>query len=239
MGVARSRALESAAAGNHLLAALPSDDLHRVASSLEVVHCPVGMVLRGDGKPADRVYFPLRCIAARLFTLHDGATIEHSIVGHDGLVGITAFLGGAPTPGRVETVIEGDALKMPVDAALAEFRRGAAFQRVLLQYIQELLIQTSLEAVCRTHHSVGQRMARLLLQVVDRWSGANLPLTQESLGVLLGVRRETASHATALLEVQGCIRHERGHIVVLDVERVRKAACECCQAAAGTSERRS
>jgi CRP-like cAMP-binding protein len=229
MRVATSKALDSAAARNRLLAALPPDEHQRVVSSLELVRCPSGMILRGDGQPADQLYFPSTCIAARLYTLHDGATIEHSIVGCDGVVGIPALLGGGPTPGRVETVIDGDALRMPAPAALAEFRRGAAFQRLLLRYIHELIVQTSLEAVCRTHHSVEQRLARLLLQVLDRWSGANLPLTQESLGTLLGVRRETVSHATAHLQGQGCVHHERGHVMVLDVAQLRKTACECCR----------
>ena len=135
-------------------------------------------------------------------------------------------------PGRVQTVIDGNALRMPAPALLAEFRRGATLQRLLLQYAQEVIVRTSLEAVCRTHHTVEQRLARLLLQVLDRWSGADLPLTQESLGTLLGVRRETVCHATAHLRDQGCIHHGRGHVVVLDTAQLRKAACECYRAVA-------
>jgi len=229
---ARSSALVPAAVRNHLLAALPADDLRRLTASLELVHCPSGMVLLDEGQRADLVYFPATCIAARFYTLHDGATIEHSIVGRDGLVGVAAFLGGGPTPGRVEAVIEGDALQMPAAALLDEFGRGGAFQRVLLRYTQQLIVETALEAVCRMHHSVEQRLARLILQVMDRWSGADLPLTQESLGTLLGVRRETVSHATVHLQDQGCIRHGRGHFIVLDVEQLRRAACECCRVVA-------
>ena len=232
MGPARSEALDSAAACNHLLAALPPDELGRVAASLELVRCQAGMILRGDGEPADRVYFPTTCIAALVYALHDGSTIEHGIVGRDGVVGIAAFLGGGPMPGRVQTVIDGNALRMPAPALLAEFRRGATLQRLLLQYAQEVIVRTSLEAVCRTHHTVEQRLARLLLQVLDRWSGADLPLTQESLGTLLGVRRETVCHATAHLRDQGCIHHGRGHVVVLDTAQLRKAACECYRAVA-------
>ena len=233
MSPARSDAIDSAAACNRLLAALPPDELRRVAPSLELVRCQAGMILRGDGEPADRLYFPTTCIAALLCTVHDGSTIEHGIVGREGVVGIAAFLGGGPMPGRAEILIHGDALRMPAPALLTEFRRGATLQRLLLQYTQEVIVRTSLEVVCRTRHTVEQRLARLLLQVLDRWSGADLPLTQESLGTMLGARRETVCHASARLEHEGCIRHERGHITVLDAARLGSAACECYRAVAG------
>jgi len=232
MSAARNTTLDAATARNHLLAALPADEFGRIAPSLELVRCPAGMILVDDGQPADRAYFPVTCIAARLSTMHNGATGEHGIVGRDGLVGIAAFLGGGPTPGRVETVIGGDALTMPAAPLLAEFRRGAAFQRLLLQYIQTLIVQVSVEAVCRIHHTAEQRLARLLLQVLDRWFSADFPLTQESLGMLLGARRETVSHATSHLQNLNLIRHERGHVRILDAEQLERIACECYQAVA-------
>jgi CRP-like cAMP-binding protein len=233
MSVAKSKALDAAAARNHLLAALPPDELCRVAPALEPVHCETGTILRAEGAPADQVFFPATCVAASFYTLHDGTTVEHGLVGCDGLVGVAAFLGGGPAPGRVDVVIGGDALRMPAAALVTEFRRGGALQRVLLRYTHALIVQSSLESVCRTHHAVEQRLARLLLQVADLGSGEDLPLTQESLGMLLGVRRETVNHATSHLQEQGWITHERGRVLVLDVEQLRKAACGCGRAVAG------
>jgi CRP-like cAMP-binding protein len=230
MSVAKSKALDAAAARNHLLAALPPDELSRVAPALEPVHCQTGTLLRAEGAPADQVFFPATCVAASFYTLHDGTTVEHGLVGHDGVVGVAAFLGGGSAPGRVEVVIGGDALRMPAAALVAEFRRGGALQRVLLRYTHALIVQNSLESVCRTHHAVEQRLARLLLQVVELGTGEDLPLTQESLGMLLGVRRETVNHATSHLQEQGCISHERGRVQVLDADQLRRAACECCRA---------
>jgi CRP-like cAMP-binding protein len=226
---ANSTALESAAACNHLLAALPAGGLRRLIASVELTHCPSGTLLLDDGQPAERVFFPVTCVAARFCTLDDGVTAEQSIVGCDGFVGVSAFLGGLAMPWRVETIIGGDALGMPAEALLAEFRRGGALQRLLLRYTHELIVQVSAEATCRSHHTVDRRLARLLLQIKARWSGADLPLTQESLGMLLGARRETVCHAAAHLQDQGCIHHERGHVRILDAARLAKAACGCCR----------
>jgi len=235
--LARSNAVSSTPARNRLLAALPTEDLHRVAGRVALVQCPVGMILVEDGKPADWAYFPTTCIAARFYTMKDGSTSEHGIIGSDGLVGITAFLGGGSLPGRVEVLVGGDALRMTAAAVLDEFRRGGAFQQLLLRYTQELIVQISLEAVCRSYHAAEQRLARLLLLMRDRSSGADLPLTQESIATLLGVRRETVSHAAAHLQSQHCIRYERGHITVVDVTQLKRAACECYRAVADESAR--
>ena len=232
MSDARSTAFVSAADRNHLLAALPADERRRLMASLELVHYPSGTVLLDDGQRADRVYFPVTCVAARFCTMDDGVTAQQGIVGCDGVVGISAFLGGGSMPWRVETIIVGDALSMPAAALLAEFGRGGALQRLFLRYAKELIIQLSAEAVCRAHHTVERRLARLLLQVVERWSGADLPLTQESLGMLLDARRETVCHAAAHLQDDGCIHHARGHVSILDAARLRKASCACYRPAA-------
>jgi len=220
-------ALESAAARNALLAGLPPDDSRRLAICLEEVQCPAGMLLVEDAQRAEHVYFPATCVAARFCTLDDGVSVELSIVGCDGFVGVPTILGGGAMPWQVETIIGGDAIRMPAAALLAEFRRGGALERLLLRYTRELIVQVSVEASCRSHHTVERRLARLLLQVAERRSGTDLPLTQESLGMLLGSRRETVCHATARLRDQGSIHHERGHVRILDAARLRKAACAC------------
>lgn len=227
MSQARITAIESAATCNHLLAALPADERRRLTASLEIVHCPSGLLLLEEGARPARVYFPVSCVVARLCTLEDGIVAEQSFVGSDGFLGVPAFLGGAAMPWRVEAIISGDALSMPSEVLLAEFRRGGALQRLLLRYTQELIVQVSTEATCRSYHTVDRRLARLLLQLAERWPGADLPLTQESLGMLLGARRETVCHAAAGLQDQGCIHHERGHVRILDAKKLQKAACGC------------
>ena len=218
---------EPAASRNRLLAGLPAAEFHLVAPALELVHCPAGMVLLDAAKRIDRVYFPAGCVAARICTLKDGISFGESIVGSDGIVGIPSFLGGSPMPWRVEVVIGGDALRMPGAALATEFRRGGALQRLLLSYTQELLTQLSFETVCRSHHAVERRLARLLVEIADRWRGTDLPLTQESLGFLLGVRRETVCHAIRRLQSERAIDHERASVRIVDTARLRNAACGC------------
>lgn len=227
MSQARTTAIESAATCNHLLAALPADEFRRLIASFEIVHCPSGLLLLEAGQRPDHVYFPVSCVVARFCSLEDGIVAEQSFVGRDGFVGVPAFLGGTAMPWRVEAIISGDALRMPSEALLAEFRRGGALQRLLLGYTQELIVQVSTEATCRSYHSVDRRLARLLLQLAERWPGADLPLTQESLGMLLGARRETVCHAAAGLQDRGCIHHERGQVRIMDAAKLRKAACSC------------
>ena len=218
---------EPAASRNRLLAGLPTAEFHLVAPALELVHCPAGMVLLDAAKRIDRVYFPAGCVAARICTLKDGISFGESIVGSDGIAGIPSFLGGSPMPWRVEVVIGGDALRMPGAALATEFRRGGALQRLLLSYTQELLTQLSFETVCRSHHAVERRLARLLVEIADRWHGTDLPLTQESLGFLLGVRRETVCHAIRRLQSAHAIDHERASVRIVDTARLRNAACGC------------
>ena len=231
MSQARNTAIESAATCNHLLAALPADEFRRLIASLEIVHCPSGLLLLEEGPRPDRVYFPVSCVVARFCTLEDGMVAEQSFVGRDGVVGVPAFLGGAARPWRVEAIISGDALRMPSEVLLAEFRRGGALQHLMLRYTQELIVQVSTEATCRSYHTVDRRLARLLLQLAERWPGADLPLTQESLGMLLGARRETVCHAAAGLQDLGCIHHERGHVRIVDTAKLREAACACSRPA--------
>jgi len=232
MGGVKGDAVGAAIPRNHLLAALPPAELRLVARQLELVHCPAGMPLEAEGEPVAWAHFPVTCVAARFYTLPDGSTSEHGVFGRDGLTGVATVLGGGPSVGRVEVVIEGDALRMPAEAVRAEFRRGGAFQRLFLEYTQTLLSQISTEAACSAHHPVEKRLARVLLEVAARWSGSDLPLTQETLGSLLGVRRETVCHATAHLQDEGCIHHERGHVRVLDTARLRQNACACVRPAA-------
>jgi CRP-like cAMP-binding protein len=239
MGGVKGDAIGAAAAHNELLAALPPAERRLVAGQLEIVRCPAGMRLVAEGEPVGWTYFPTSCVAARFYTLPDGSASEHGVFGWDSLAGVSAVLGGGPSVGREDVVIEGDALRMPAEAVRAEFRRGGAFQQLLLQYTLALLGRISIEAACSAHHPVEQRLARLLLEVADRWSGLDLPLTQESLGSLLGVRRETACHAIAHLQSAGLIAHERGHITLIDTAQLSKAACGCYREVARYQPRRA
>jgi CRP-like cAMP-binding protein len=213
--------------GSRLLAALHPAELARLAGGFESVTCRAGDLLAEPDRPVGYVHFPTTCVAARLYTMQDGFTCEHGIVGNDGVTGVSAVLGGIPLPGRIEILIGGCAVRIRADALRDEFGRGGALHDILLRYTRTLLAQVSLTAVCHRRHGTPQRLARVLLHVHDRSPTRTLPLTQESVASLLGVRRESVSQAASTLSHIRAIRSGRGEIEVTSRVRLEMVACEC------------
>jgi len=212
---------------NHLLAALPASEFDRLSPDLEPISMPLGLVLYESGSRMDHVYFPTTCIVSHMYLLRDGASAEFAVVGNEGLVGTTVFMGGDWTPSRA--VVRGAGRGYRLKAALLkmEFDRGGPALRLLLRYTQALMTQMTQTAVCNRHHSVEQQLCRTLLVSLDRSSGTGLTLTQELIASLLGVRREGVTEAAGNLQRAGLIRYSRGHINVLDRPALERAACEC------------
>jgi CRP-like cAMP-binding protein len=214
-------------AENGLLAALPADERGRLDRQITRVTCDAGAALLDSGRGVDYVYFPITCVVALLYTMEDGSTSEMAIVGNEGIVGIAAFLGGEAIPGRAVVQSSGTAARLSAPALREVFRRGGAFQRLLLRYTQALVVQVSQMGVCRGVHSVEQRLNLWLLMTHDRLGCGELPLTQEALATMLGVRRESVNHAARHLQDAGCIRYSRGHIRILDRRPLELGVCEC------------
>lgn len=212
---------------NHLLAAIPADEYARVAPDLELVEMPLGQVLSESGRTMQYVYFPTTCIVSLMYVLEDGACAEIAVVGNEGIVGFSLFMGGGSTCSRAVVRGAGHAYRMKADRLLQEFERGGPVQRLLLRYTQALITQMTQTAVCNRHHSVEQQLCRTLLLTLERLNGTSLTLTHELIAGILGVRREGVSEAAGNLQRAGLIRYSRGHIEVLDREGLQKAACEC------------
>jgi CRP-like cAMP-binding protein len=212
---------------NHLLAAFPLPEYERISAHLELVDMPLGQVLSESGGRMHHVYFPTTCVVSIMYMLADGSAAEIGVVGNEGIVGISLFMGGNTTPSRA--VVRGAGHAFRLDAALlqAEFNRGDAAMRLLLRYTQSLLTQMCQTAVCNRHHSVEQQLCRALLLTLDRTSGTSLRMTQEMIAGMLGVRREGVTEAAGNLQRAGLIRYQRGHIDVLDRAGLEKAVCEC------------
>jgi CRP-like cAMP-binding protein len=212
---------------NRLLAAFPAPEYERVSAALELVDMPLGEVLSESGGRMGCVYFPTTCVVSIMYVLADGSAAEIGVVGNEGIVGISLFMGGNTTPSRA--VVRGAGHAYRLDAALlqAEFNRGGAVMRLLLRYTQSLLTQMSQTAVCNRHHSVEQQLCRALLLTLDRTNGSSLRLTQELIAGMLGVRREGVTEAAGNLQRAGLIRYQRGHIDVLDRAGLECAVCEC------------
>ena len=212
---------------NRLLAALPIDGYQDVVPHLEFVSLQLGQEIYGPGQTLHYVYFPTTAVLSMLCTMENGGTAEMAIIGNDGILGIAVFMGGESVPNRAVVQIAGAAFRMPAHTLASEFRRGGAFQRLLLRYTQCLIAQISQTAVCNTLHSKEQRLCRWLLLCHDRLQSDDLVMTQELIGEMLGARREAVSHVATRLQTAGLIEYHRGHITILDRPGLEAAVCEC------------
>ncbi|MCA7891417.1 Crp/Fnr family transcriptional regulator [Burkholderia cepacia] len=212
---------------NHLLAALPVEDLAHISPQLVLVDMPLGKVLYESGGALSHVYFPTTSIVSLLYVMEDGSSAEIAIVGNDGLIGIALFMGGETTPSRAIVQSAGHAYRLDARILKDEFRRGGSMQRLLLRYTQALITQMAQTAVCNRHHSIDQQLCRWLLLSLDRLPSSELKMTQELIANMLGVRRSGVTEAALKLQDAGLIRYNYGHIEVLDRPGLEKRVCEC------------
>lgn len=212
---------------NHLLAALPEDIQSRLFPSLEPVTLPLGKVLYESGDILRHVYFPTDSIVSLLYVMESGASAEISVVGNEGLVGISLFMGGESTPSRAIVQSAGSAYRLLGQQLKDEFNRHGEFQNLLLRYTQALITQMSQTAVCNRHHTIDQQLCRWLLLSLDRLPDNRLTMTQELIANMLGVRREGVTEAAGKLQRAGVILYRRGHITVLDRPKLEQLSCEC------------
>ena len=212
---------------NRLLDALSAVELKRLRPSLESVDMPLGLVVYESGRHLDHVYLPTTSIVSLLYVLENGASAEIAVVGNEGVVGVSIFMGGETTPSRAVVQSAGHAFRMPGQVVKDEFTRGGSLQRLMLRYTQSLITQMAQTAVCNRHHSVDQQLCRWLLLSIDRLAKPELVMTQELIANMLGVRREGVTEAAGKLQRAGVIEYRRGHIKVLDRMRLEGMSCEC------------
>jgi hypothetical protein len=162
-----------------------------------------------------------------LYVTKDGASSELAVVGNDGLVGISVFMGGQSTPNRAVMQSAGQGFRLEASALMADFNRAGPVVHLLLRYTQALITQMAQTAVCNRHHSLDQQLCRWLLLSLDRLPSNELAMTQELIANMLGVRREGVTEATGHLHKAEIIRYRRGHITVLDRARLEQRTCEC------------
>jgi len=188
---------------------------------------PLGMVLYESGQKMDHVYFPCTSITSLLNVMENGASAEIAVVGNEGIVGISLFMGGGSTPSRAIVQSAGQGYRLKASVLMDEFRRGGTAHRLLLCYTQALITQMTQTAACNRHHSLDQQLCRWLLLSLDRLEGNELVMTQELIANMLGVRREGVTEAAGQLQKAGLIRYQRGRITVLDRRRLESRSCEC------------
>ena len=211
---------------NQLLAALPDAEWQRWLPQLEFVEMPLGQVVYESGSTLSHVYFPTTAIVSLLYVMENGASAEIAVVGKEGIVGISLFMGGESTPSRGVVQSAGQGFRLKSHVIKEEFKRAPVLH-LLLRYTQALITQMAQTAVCNRHHSLDQQLCRWLLLSLDRLEGNQLVMTQELIANMLGVRREGVTEGALNLQKSGLISYSRGRITVLDRTGLEKRTCEC------------
>lgn len=212
---------------NHLLAALPDEVWPRWGPMLERVELPANKVLYEAGDTMAFVYFPINAIVSLLYVTRDGECAETALVGNEGVVGVSVFLGGQSTLDRAVVQSAGKAVRIEAQAMIDEFERAGPVRHLLLRYTQALMSQMEQTAVCSRHHTLDRRLCRWLLLSLDRIEGNELLVIQDLIANMLGVRRESVAAGAARLQEAGVIRCSRGRIQVLDRAALEHRACDC------------
>jgi CRP-like cAMP-binding protein len=212
---------------NRLLASLPEADYRVLQPKLQLVGLPLGASLYESGDSLSHVYFPTRGIVSLLYVTENGDSAELAVIGCEGMVGVSLFMGGETTPNRAVVQAACDAYRLPARDLKAKFAEGGSFQLLMLKFTQALITQVSQTAVCNLHHTVEQQLCRWLLLSLDRLPENEIQMTQELIANMLGVRRQGVTEAAGKLEKRGIIKYVRGLITVSDRAALERRCCEC------------
>ncbi|MBU3618774.1 Crp/Fnr family transcriptional regulator [Polynucleobacter sp. JS-Fieb-80-E5] len=212
---------------NHLFHSIPPVDWDLLLPDLESIELKLGQVLYEPGTKMGYVYFPTTAIVSLLYEMEDGSSAEIAIVGNEGVVGISIFMGGESTPSRAVVQSAGHGYRIKSGLLLEAFNRSEAFMHLLLRYTQALITQMSQTAVCNRHHTLDQQLCRWLLLSQDRLPSNEVIMTQGLIANMLGVRREGVTEAACRLQKAGLIKYARGHITILDRTGLERRTCEC------------
>jgi CRP-like cAMP-binding protein len=212
---------------NHLLGVLHNDEWQRLQLLLEPVELHAGQVLIESGRTPTYLYFPTTAVISLVYITRDGETAEIAVVGNEGVVGVSLFMGGDVTPHLASVQSAGMAFRLSANSVKNAMEFSNQTMKLMLNYAHAMLSQVSQTAVCNRYHTIDQQLSRRLLQGLDRATTNELLMTQEGMASLLGVRREGVTAAALKLQYEGAIQYSRGHILVHDRLKLEKHACEC------------
>ena len=190
---------------------------------------PLGLVLAESGAKRSHIYFPTTAIVSLLYNLENGSSAEIAVIGNEGCVGVSIFMGGNSTLSTAVVQSAGKSYRIKANVIMEEFNQSGAVMRLLLRFTQALMTQMTQTAVCNRHHSLDQQFCRWLLLSLDRLPSNELVMTQELIANMLGVRREGVTEAAIAVQAAGLIKYARGHITILDRQGLEKRTCECYQ----------
>lgn len=221
---------------NELLGALPREDLEALFEHLELVALPFGKELFECGSKLEYVVFPTTAIVSLLYVMEDGATTEIAVVGHEGAVGVSLFMGDCATCSAV-VQSAGYGYRLKAQFLRDAIAHGGALPQLLMRYTNALFAQMAQNAVGGRHSSIEQKLCRWLLDRLDRSTSNELKVTQELISIMLGVRRESITAAAGKLQDEGLIQYRRGNITVLDRHGLEDYAGECYKVAKSEYDR--
>lgn len=211
--------------GNRLLDLLPKDELHPLQPERMTVTHAYPLIVPFE--PIRYVYFPINALGSLVTVLEDGSTIESGSVGREGMTGVPVILGTDSTPVQTVVQIPGDVWRVESEVVKREFARQLTLHSLLQRYVHTMFVIASQSTACIRRHAVEARLARWLLMSSDGIDSHELPLTQEFLGTMLGVRRASVTEAAAKLQTEGLIRYVRGFVEIIDRPGLEAATCEC------------
>ncbi|MEA5603477.1 Crp/Fnr family transcriptional regulator [Nostoc sp. UHCC 0252] len=212
---------------NQLLAKLLPDELKRLHPHLEKVSLSQGQVIIEPNEPILYVYFPLNSLLSLVTIMEDGSTVESGCVGREGMAGVPILLNVNTTPMQTLAQIPGQAVRIKADIIKEAFDTGGSLQKLLYRYIHTVMVLSSQSTACNRIHHIEARLSRWLLMSSDGIGSDSLPLTQEFLSTMLGVRRSGVSETARKLQSKGLISYQRGHIQIFDRKGLETNACEC------------
>jgi CRP-like cAMP-binding protein len=228
----RSRDVEA----NWLLASLSDGTYGRLTRQCETIPLHVKATLYEPNVPFEHVYFPESGCLSMVTEMGDGCSVEVGTIGWEGMAGTCVLHDINVVPTCCLVQVAGTAKRISVSALQAEMRGSDELHALLRRYANAWVNQVGRSGSCNAVHTVEERFARWLLLTHDRVSTDIIPLTQELLAVMLGVRRPSVTLAAGALQKAGIIDYTRGRITVLDRAGLEAASCECYRAIVATYE---
>ena len=212
---------------NRLLASLPDEELKDLLPHFQRVSLAHAETVIVPDEPIRDLYFPLTSLLSLVTVMEDGSTVESGSIGREGMSGVPVLLDAWETPMLTVTQIPGEAIKVKAEIIKDAFDKDGALRKILNRYMHTVIVTGSQSAACNRLHKVEARLCRWLLMSSDGVGSDELRLTQEFLATMLGVRRAGVTEAAVKLQDAGFISYGRGHIKILDRERLEQVACEC------------
>jgi CRP-like cAMP-binding protein len=212
---------------NRLLELLDPKDFDRLRPHLKPTVFDYRQSLYGANAPVSFVYFPIDGVASLVNTMADGSAAEVGTIGNEGIVGLPVIFGDRHAPTSAYIQVPGSGLRLQADVLGSEMNRSSTMRRIMLRYAHAFFNQVAQSAACNHFHSVEQRCCRWLLMTHDRVQAERFLLTQEFLGMMLGVRRTSVTAVASILKRQKLIEYRRGQVTVLNRPGIEKRACEC------------